>query len=97
MHLKLETSANTCKFRQRLSYDLEVTRQSCRWPLKCEILKQRDVIEQRQLTNHFHNACNSQEGKHVNQQLFMLAPQKAQFSDCLMFMKSSIPQLAVLL
>lgn len=34
----------------------------------------RNATEQRQLKDHVHNACRSSEGKHVNQQLFMLAP-----------------------
>lgn len=53
-------------------------------PLKCGIFEskeQREVIEQRQLKDCFHD---SQEGKHVNQQLFMLASLKAQVPDSLM-------------
>ena len=43
-------------------------------------MEQREVLEQRQLKDHAHN---SQEGKHVNQQLFILAPLKAWSPDSL--------------
>lgn len=57
--------------------------------------EQRNAKGQRQLKDHVHTGCHSSEGKHVNQQLFMLARLKAWFSDSLVFIKSSEAQLAL--
>ena len=78
MHLKLEISPNTCKFRSPcLPYDLEVTGSSCQWPLTCGILNRNGAKRSLRAKAIERSCTHSQEGKHVNQQLFILAPLKA--------------------